>query len=190
MNLDLNTEQKILKDSARDFLKKECPRDLFREMRESEEDYPKKLWGKMAELGWMGVGIPEAYDGMDGDFVDQTILIEAMAEACLPAPFFNTVVVAGWALQLSGSETLKKELLPKIADGKLICSFAVIEPDNSYGYGNIQASADKDGDGYVLSGTKLFVDNCSIINESKSPLIFKRAISVFIAISQALAALK
>ena len=49
MDLNLNTEQKILKNSARDFLKKECPRDLFREMRESDEDYPKKLWKKMAE---------------------------------------------------------------------------------------------------------------------------------------------
>ena len=158
MNLDLNTEQKILKDSARDFLKKECPRDLFREMREAEEEYPKKLWKKMAELGWMGVGIPEVYDGVDGDFIDQTILIEAMAEACLPAPYFNTVIVAGNALLLSGSEDLKKALLPKIAAGKLVCSFALIEPDNSYGYSNIGMTATKEGDDYILDGTKLFVE--------------------------------
>ena len=158
MDLNLNTEQKILKNSARDFLKKECPRDLFREMRESEEDYPKKLWKKMAELGWMGVGIPEAYDGTDGDFIDQTILVEAMAEACLPAPYFNTVIVAGTALQLSKAEALKKELLPKIADGTLVCSFALIDPNNSYGYSNIQTSAVKEGGDFILTGTKLFVE--------------------------------
>ena len=158
MNLDLNMEQKILKDSARDFLKKECPRDLFREMREAEEEYPKKLWKKMAQLGWMGVGIPESYGGVDGDFIDQTILIEAMAEACLPAPFFNTVIVGATALKLSGAETLKKELLPKIADGEMVCTFALIEPGNSYGYANIQMPAVREGDDYVLTGTKLFVE--------------------------------
>lgn len=158
MNLDLNKQQKILKVAAKDFLKKECPRDLYREMRDSEEDYPKKLWHKMADLGWMGVGIPEAYGGTDGDFIDQIILIEAMAEACLPAPFFNTVIIAGTALQLSKAESLKKDLLPRIADGELVCSFALIEPDNSYGYENIQASAVGDGDDFILTGTKLFVE--------------------------------
>ena len=158
MNLDMNMEQKLLKDSARDFLKKECPRDLLREVRDAEAEYPKKLWKKMAKLGWMGVGIPEAYGGMDGDFIDQTILIEAMAEACLPAPFFNTVIVGAAALQLSDAEDLKKALLPKIADGELVCALALIEPGNSHGFANIQMPAVKAGEDYVLTGTKLFVE--------------------------------
>ncbi|MCP4752687.1 MAG: acyl-CoA/acyl-ACP dehydrogenase [Proteobacteria bacterium] len=158
MNLDLNTEQRILKNSARDFLKKECPRTLIREVRDSEEDFPKKLWKKMAQLGWMGVGISEEYDGTGGDFLDLTILVEAMGEACLPAPFFSTVVVAGTALQLSSAEALKKELLPRIADGKLVFSFALIEPGNTYGYENIETAAVRQGDDFVLDGTKLFVE--------------------------------
>ena len=158
MNLDLNMEQKLLKDSARDFLKKECPRDLLREMRDAQAEYPKKLWNKMVKLGWMGVGIPETYGGMDGDFIDQTILVEAMAEACLPAPYFNTVIIGATALQLSGVETLKKALLPKIANGKLVCTFAVIEPDTTYGFDHIRMSAVKEGEAYVLTGTKFFVE--------------------------------
>jgi alkylation response protein AidB-like acyl-CoA dehydrogenase len=158
MNLDLNTEQKLLKDSARDFLKKECPKSLVREARDAEEGYPKKLWKKMAKLEWMGVCIPEEYDGMGGDFIDLTILIEAMGEACLPAPFFSTVAVAGTALQLSAAETLKKELLPRIAAGELVISFALIEPGNTYGLANINTLAVEDGGNYILKGTKLFVE--------------------------------
>jgi len=59
---------------------------------------------------------------------------------------------------LDSGSRVKKELLPKIADGKLVCSFALIEPDNSYGYSNIGATAAKEGEDYVLSGTKLFVE--------------------------------
>jgi len=158
VNLDLNKEQNLLKNSARDFLKKECPRDLLREARDAEADYPKKLWKKMAQLGWMGVAIPEEYDGMGGDFLDLTILVEAMGEACVPAPFFATVAIAGTALQLSASEILKKELLPKIAAGSCVIAFALIEPGNSYSLTNIQTTAvKKDGD-YALTGTKLFVE--------------------------------
>ena len=158
MNLDLNTEQRILKNSAREFLKKECPRDLIRATREAPEDYPRKLWNKMAQLGWMGVGIPEQYGGLGGNFIEQTILIEAMGEACLPAPFFNTVLVAGTALQLSGAQALKKELLPKIAAGDLVCALALIEPDNDYGFTNIGTTAAKEGEDFFLRGTKLFVE--------------------------------
>ncbi len=70
MNLELNKEQRLLKQAAKDFLKKECPLDLIRECRDAKEDYPEKLWKKMAELGWMGVAIPEVYEGLDGDFDD------------------------------------------------------------------------------------------------------------------------
>jgi alkylation response protein AidB-like acyl-CoA dehydrogenase len=158
MDLGLDTEQTILKDSARDFFENECPKSLVREVREGKDDFPKELWGKMAELGWMGVVIPEEYGGIGGDFMDLSILLEAMGEACLPAPFFSTVVIGGFALQLSTAEELKRELLPKIASGELIIAFAMVEPGNSYGLANIGTTATEDGDHYVLNGTKLFVE--------------------------------
>ncbi len=158
MNLELNKEQQLLKQAAKDFLKKECPRDLIREWRYAEEDYPEKLWKKMVKLGWMGVTIPEAYEGMEGDFIDLTILVEAMGEVCLPAPFFSTVVVGGTALTLCDNENLKAEVLPQIVAGKKTVTFALIEPGNGYGYSNIQTTATKQGNGYVLEGTKLFVE--------------------------------
>lgn len=158
MNLDHNTEQQLLKQSAVDFLKKECPRETLRENRSAEMDFPRKLWKKMAKLGWMGVAVPEEYGGTGGDFIDLTILVEAMGEACAPVPYFTTVVVAASAIELSESDPLKQELLPKIANGKLVFSYALIEPGNTYGFSNIRTSAVEDKEGYLLNGTKLFVE--------------------------------
>jgi alkylation response protein AidB-like acyl-CoA dehydrogenase len=158
MDLGLDTEQQILKDAARDFFENECPKSLVREVRESDDDYPRELWQKMAELGWMGVVVPEEYDGIGGDFMDLAILLETMGEACLPAPFFSTVVIGGLALDLSKAEELKAELLPKIASGETIVAFAMIEPGNTYGLANIGTTAAADGNSYVLNGTKLFVE--------------------------------
>ncbi|MBU2648951.1 acyl-CoA/acyl-ACP dehydrogenase [bacterium] len=158
MNLELNREQKLLRQAARDFLKKECPRSLIREYRDAEEDYPRKLWQKMARLGWMGVAIPETCDGLGGDFIDLTILLEAMGEACLPAPFFSTVVVGAGALELSTAEDLKSEILPRIASGEKTVAFALIDPGNDYGYSHIRMAAVRQGDSYILEGTKLFVE--------------------------------
>ena len=59
MDLDLTKEQKILKRSAQDFLKKECPPSLIREMKDDEKGYPPELWEQMVELGWTGVMIPD-----------------------------------------------------------------------------------------------------------------------------------
>jgi len=158
MNLDLNEEQQILNDTARDFLRGECPKALVRDARSAREPYNKGLWRRIAELGWMGVAIPEEYGGFGGSFLDLTVLIEAMGEACLPLPFFNTVAIVGTALQLSDAEDLKRELLPKIAMGELIASFALIEPGNTYGTTNIQSHAVGSEDGYFLTGHKLFVE--------------------------------
>jgi alkylation response protein AidB-like acyl-CoA dehydrogenase len=112
----------------------------------------------MAELGWMGVVIPEKYGGFGGDFMDLAILLEAMGEACVPAPFFSTVVVGGTALELSKTEELKAELLPKIVSGETIVAYAVIEPGNTHGRGKISTTAVAGADGYTLTGTKLFVE--------------------------------
>ena len=158
MNLDFNEQQKILSNSAQEFLRKECPKKLMRQRRDSSTEFNRELWEKMADLGWMGVAIDEDYGGSGGNFADLAVLLEAMGEACLPAPFFSTAVIAATALQFSNTESTKTDLLPKIADGSLIFSYALIEPGNSYSIDNIKALAKKEGQGFSVSGTKLFVE--------------------------------
>lgn len=159
MDLDLSREQQILITSVREFLKKECPKTLIREMKEDEKGYPPRLWKKMAELGWMGVVMPEEYGGTGGDFIDLALLLEAMGEACLPGPFFSTVVLGGLAIQHFGTDTQKSSLLPKIADGDLIMTLAATEPGAWYELSGISALAKETGDGYRISGKKIFVEN-------------------------------
>ena len=125
MDLDLTKEQKILKISARDFLKKECPRSLIREMKDDAKGYPQKLWDQMAELGWLGLAIPEKYGGT---FLDVCVLLETMGEACCPAPFFSTIITGALPIMFAGTEQQKETLLPEIADGSLLPAFAMTEP--------------------------------------------------------------
>jgi alkylation response protein AidB-like acyl-CoA dehydrogenase len=159
MDLDLDKEQKILKRSAQDFLKKECPPSLIREMADDERGYPQKLWDQMVELGWTGVMIPEKYGGIGGSYLDLCILLEAMGEVCCPGPFFSTVVLGGLTLLSAGSEAQKDMYLPKIADGEIVLALAVTEPGIWYDFSKITMSAGKDDDDYILDGTKLFVEN-------------------------------
>lgn len=158
MNLDMNTEQSILNDSARKFLQTNCPSSLVRSARNDDAVFPMDLWKGMADMGWMSLTIDEAYEGLGGSFGDLTVLLEAMGAACLPAPYFNTVAVSAMAIQNSSATSLKERLLPAIAAGELTCTLALIEPGNSYGFDNIQTVAKPSADGYTLDGTKLFVE--------------------------------
>ncbi|MFT5692577.1 MAG: alkylation response protein AidB-like acyl-CoA dehydrogenase [Oceanicoccus sp.] len=158
MNLDFTTEQKILSASAKDFLTKNCASHVVREARVSDEVYPTALWKSMAGMGWMGIAISEKYGGTEGCVQDLAVLVETMGAACAPVPFFTTVVVCGTALQLSKADKLKEQILPAIASGELVVSYALIEPGNTYGFSNIQTIAEESDGEYILTGTKLFVE--------------------------------
>ena len=162
MDLELSKEQKALKNSAREFLKKECPPEQMRNMRDDQEGYSSALWKKMAELGWMGVMIPEKYEGLGGDFVDLSIILESMGEVCCPGPFFSTVVLGGLTLLAAGSEEQKSELLPKLVNGDLVMTLAQNEPGTWFNAGGVKTAAKKKGADYIIEGTKLFVENAHI----------------------------
>ncbi len=162
MNLGLNEEQEMLKKSAREFLSKECPKKLVRELDESDSGYSKDLWKKMAELGWMGLAYPEKYGGNGGSFLDLAVLLEEMGYNILPGPFFSTVVLGGFTLLDAGSEEQKKQYLEKIVNGDAIMTLALMEEDGTYSAGSINMTAEAKGDGYVLNGTKLFVPDANV----------------------------
>ena len=157
MDYVLNEQQQMLKKTARDFLNTECPRSLVKRMVSDEKGYPQELWHAMAELGWMGLAFPEKYGGTGGSFLDLAVLLEEMGRACLPGPFFTTVVLAGMIILEAGNETQKQELLPQIAEGKLIVTLARTEPDGGYCPDKATMRAVADGNSYIISGTKLFV---------------------------------
>jgi alkylation response protein AidB-like acyl-CoA dehydrogenase len=162
MDLGLNEEQEMLRQSARDFLRRECPKQLVRQLDESDEGYSSELWRKMAELGWMGLVFPEEYGGGGRDFSDLAILLEEMGYNIVPGPFFSTVVLGGLSILIAGSEEQRMEFLPKIARGGIILSLALTEPTASYDAASVKTKAVARNGEYVIKGTKLFVLNANV----------------------------
>jgi alkylation response protein AidB-like acyl-CoA dehydrogenase len=164
MDFGFSEEQEMLRSSARDFLAKEAPMTYVRKMMEDEVGFTGDLWKKMADLGWMGLILPEQYGGSGLDFVDLIVVLEEMGRVVLPGPFFSTVVLGGVALLEGGSE-LKQALLPKLASGDLKVTLAQLEPTGRWDADGIQLAAKADGGGFVLTGTKLFVPDAHVADE-------------------------
>jgi alkylation response protein AidB-like acyl-CoA dehydrogenase len=162
MDLALSEEQEMLKKTAQDFLENKCPKALVREMEKDEKGYSPQLWHEMAELGWMGLVIPEKYGGMGMKFLDLVILIEEMGKFLLPGPFLPTVVYCGLPIAAYGTEEQKQEFLPKIAGGNIIMTLALTEPSANIEVEGIETKAAADGSDYVLNGVKLFIPDAHV----------------------------
>ena len=162
MDLSLSEEQEMLKKMARDFLSDKFPKTVVKEIEESEPGYSPELWSEMAELGWMGLVFPEEYGGGDMSFLDLAVLLEEIGRACLPGPYFSTVILGGLTILDVGSEEQKQEYLPKIANGEAIFTLALTESSARYDAAAIEVKATASDDAYILSGTKLFVPDAHI----------------------------
>ena len=163
MKLSLTEEQEMLKKTARDFLTDKCPKSFVKQMEESATGYSGELWEKMAELGWTGLAFPGKYGGGDMSFLDLAVLLEEMGRACLPSPFFSTVVLGGFPIFDLGSDEQKQEYLPKIIRGEKILTLALTEPGyHNYDAASATVAASRNNGNYIVSGTKLFVPDAHI----------------------------
>jgi len=156
LDFALDKEQKMLRDSAREFLKTECPKELVEELEQSDLGYSPKLWKKMARLDWMGLIIPEIYGGVEWNLVELGVLFEEFGRAAMPGPMLATVM-GTLAILEGGTEEQKKEILPKVAAGKWILTLAVDEPNSVYDSKFIGVRAERKDEGFIINGTKLFV---------------------------------
>lgn len=93
MDFALNEDQEMLRTSVRDFLTTECPKSVVRELEASELGYSPEMWKRMAELGWMGLIIPEEYGGAGYTLLELALLFEEFGRAAMPSPMFNTMVL-------------------------------------------------------------------------------------------------
>lgn len=156
MDFSLTEEQKILRKSARDFLKSECPSSLVKEMAEDEKGYSPSLWQKMARLGWQGLVFPERYNGGGGSFLDLVVLLEETGRVLLPGPLVPTILGGLFVLEC-GSEEQKAALLPGIIKGDIIFSLALSEPSMRCPGKSLATRAVEQDGIYVINGMKLFV---------------------------------
>jgi alkylation response protein AidB-like acyl-CoA dehydrogenase len=162
MDFSFAEEQDMLRISARDFLVKECPKARVRELGEDERGHDLQVWRHMAELGWMGLILPEEYGGTAGSFMDLVILMEEMGRNILPGPFFSTVALCALPLLEYGSSDQKARFLPQITRGEAIWTFALAESSGKYKASEVGLRAVLSGKDYVLEGDKLFVTDAHI----------------------------
>jgi alkylation response protein AidB-like acyl-CoA dehydrogenase len=161
MDLGLSEEQELLRNSARDFLEKECPEEHVRAMEEDEKGYSPELWKKMADLGWHGLMVPEDAGGSGFSFLDLCVLVEEFGRALVPGPFIPNQVCTA-ELIVAGSDAQKQKYLPGIADGSAIHTYALTEPSGRWDGGGITMKAEADGSGLKLNGTKMFVPDANV----------------------------
>jgi len=162
MDFSLSEEQEMLRKSARDFLADKCPKAYVKQMETDEKGYSPALWKEMAELGWQGLALPEKYGGSGMEFLDLAILQEEMGRACLPGPFFSTVILGAMTILDAGNDAQKAAYLPGIASGKIIVTLALNEVDGLYEAGSINVKAVADKDSFIIDGEKYFVPDANI----------------------------
>jgi alkylation response protein AidB-like acyl-CoA dehydrogenase len=162
MDLGLSEEQELLKSFARDFLEKECPETLVREMEGDEKGYKPEFWRMMAAQGWLGMIIPAQYGGTGMTFTDLIVLLEEFGRALVPGPFISTVVLGAIPILEAGTEAQRQEFLPKIVAGELIMTLALTEPSARWDADGVAMPAKAEGDSFILSGTKLFVPDAHV----------------------------
>ena len=150
MNFDFSDEQKQLRDEARKFLAEKCPPKTVRTVLEGKQPYDRELWKGLADMGFLGVAIPEAYGGAGAGHLELCVLAEEMGRALAPVPFSSTVYLAAEALLLAGSDAQRQKWLPLVASGEAIGTLALFEGKGNPSPEGIKLSAAGGG----LNGVK------------------------------------
>lgn len=187
MALVLNEEQRILKDSAREFLTATSPVEALRKLRDEQDPvgYSKDLWQQMIELGWAGITIPEQYEGLEFGYQGLGQIFEEAGHTLAASPLFSTVVLGASAIELVGSEERKAQWLPQIAAGEITLALALEETSRHAPY-QIATTAKADGEKFVLNGSKTFVldghtaDQLLVVARTGGEQNSQQGVSVFI----------
>src|SRR2546421_9044902 len=150
MNFDFSDEQTQMGDAARKFLAEKCPPKAVRAVLDGKAPYDKQLWKGLAEMGFLGVAIPEDFGGAGAGHLELCVIAEEMGRALAPVPFSSTVYLAAEALLLAGSDAQRQKWLPLVASGEAIGTLALFEGKGNPSPEGIKLSAAGGG----LNGVK------------------------------------
>jgi alkylation response protein AidB-like acyl-CoA dehydrogenase len=158
MQFAFTEAQEEFRSVLRRFLEDKSPPTVVRRLMETETGWDRDSWRELnQQLGLTAVHIPEAYGGQGFGFIELGIVLEEMGRALLCAPYFASTVLAATAIMNAGTEAQKRELLPGIADGETIATFAFTEPNGRWDAAGIEMTATPNGSGFRLDGVKSFV---------------------------------
>jgi butyryl-CoA dehydrogenase len=185
MSFELNEEQRLVRDMVRDFAQQElAPRAA---QVDKTEEFPAENIRKMAELGLLGLPYPEKYGGGGGDYLSCAIAVEEVARACgSTALIYAAHVSLGCGpIYYFGTEEHKQRWLPHLCSGKGLGAFGLTEPEAGSDAGSTRTTAVRDGDSYVLNGSKMWITSGAIADvviatAKTDPAAGTRGISCFL----------
>lgn len=155
----------LLRNSLRQFIEKEMPRDKVNDW-DKNDHFPQDVYEKLCELGVTSLTVPEEYGGSGLDIISTIAVIEELASRSLglASGFIYCSCYAGLNLLEVASEQQKKDLLPKVAEGKLMFSYGISEPDVGADVASVKTTAIRDGDSLVINGSKRWCSGAKITN--------------------------
>lgn len=185
MDFALTSDQLLIRDTVRQFMETEM-RPVLRDYERSEK-FPLGEIRKLGELGCCGMLIPEEYGGASTDTITYAIMLEEVARVCASTAVTLSVTnsVAAAPILKNGTEAQKKKYLPRLARGEILGGFCLTEPGAGSDAGGIQTRAVRDGDSYVMNGTKSWVTNGGfsgvyVVFAKTAPAVGGRGITAFL----------
>jgi len=159
MDFELTKSQKEIQKAAREFAKGEFDKELALELDRTHE-FPTKIWKKAADLGFIGVHYPEKYSGQDLGVLENIIIADVFCAQ--DSGIGSAIALAGFASECVlrfGSDELKQKFLPAVAEGEMLSAGAFTEPDHGSDITSLDTTAVREGDEWVINGTKTFISN-------------------------------
>ena len=153
MDFDLTPEQEQLRDSVLRFGREHYDFAIWRRITARHAPFDADNWRRMAELGWLAIGVPEEHGGLGGSAVDTMVVMEGMGRCLCLEPLVGSAVIAPALLQ-HARPVLRDRLLAEIVAGETMVALAEGEPDGGFDLSWVATTATRDGDGYVLTGAK------------------------------------
>ncbi|MDQ4142338.1 MAG: acyl-CoA dehydrogenase family protein [Actinomycetota bacterium] len=159
MDFELNEDQHMIREAARRFAEKEISPHV-REW-DRNESMDRSVVDGLAEMGWLGAALPETYGGMGLDTLSYCLIIEELgkADSSVRGVVSVNVGLVGKTLLKWGSEDQKNEWLPPLCSGEKLGCYGLTEPGSGSDAGSLQTRAERDGDDWVLNGSKMFITN-------------------------------
>lgn len=161
MNFGFTEEQELLRREVRKFLDQNASLERVRKIVETESGTDPALWSRMAELGWVGLSMPEKHGGAGLDLETLLVVLEETGRSLFPSPLISTVLAAK-AIERFGNAEQQARWIPGLADGTKIGTFALLERSDTFTPQGVEAVAKPDGGELILSGEKLFVSDVDV----------------------------
>ena len=186
MNFELSEEQKMIQQSVERFVQENYDLPKRVEISSKDPGYSKDYWGSMAELGWLGLPFNEEDGGFGGNQIDTLVIMEQFGKGLVLEPFLANVVLGGGAIQMGGSEELKKEILPSLIEGTKQVTLAYAEQQSRFDLEDVATSARLDGDKYIINGQNSMVlnaesaDHLVIVTRTSGGQVDEEGITLFL----------